>query len=545
MAWQKQKGYDVLVESRASWDSLTIKSMVKEFYDQNDKPGYMLIVGDAEDVPGVMPAKSGSGDKEFMSDVNYVLVGSTFYMPEMAAGRISVSTVEEAWNVVNKILRYERDPIDNEGYYNSYLFCAQFQDSDNDGYADRRFAETAWEMYCYMGDSLGYNVEKIFSDGSHGNVGDPRNWNNKKYSFGKPIPQELRKPNFAWDGDSIDILDALNNGSGKHIVMHRDHGLEEGWGTPRFRNNNVQQVDNGQKNPIIFSLNCLTGTYRYNDCFAEEFIKQEDGALGVVAASRASWSGANDAYAHGLFDAIWSDPGTFMVSPENTDPQIEEHEPIYTIGDVMLHANIRMKECWSDLINFYKLFHWFGDPTMEVRTKNPQNITANHQNQLLLEAKALSVSGLNVSNGYITLYSKKSGDNIYKQKVYGSSANLTWTSNLETGDTLVLTVTSHDYRPYQKKIPVVAIININNNLVSMKNYFKIYLNGKKLFFVNLNKNVSLDIYSVNGRIVYNKFWDRVTKDIRIDIPEVSSGVYFVRMKSGGGVVFKDRVVISR
>ncbi len=528
VTWQRQKGYEVLVESREDWDSLTIKSLVKEFYDTNDKPGYMLIFGDADDVPGTCPAKGGSGEENFMSDINYVLVGSTYYWPEMATGRISVSTAEEGWNAVNKIIRYERDPIDDEAFYNSYLFCAEFQDDNNDGYADRRFAQTAWELFCYLGDTLGYDVEKIFAVRKP--EINPQYWNNGEYSFGQPVPEVLKRPNCSWDGDSTDIFNSINNG--KHIVMHRDHGMELGWGTPKFRVNHVEQLNNGVKTPVVLSLNCLTGTYKHDDCFAEALIKKEDGAVGVLAASRSSWSGANDAYAHGLIDAIWPDPGTYMTCPAHPDPEIEDHEPIYTVGDIMMHGNLRMKACWGNLIDYYKLFHWFGDPTMEARTCNPKSMTASFYNLIHPGAVDFEISKLNIPNGYATLYSKGSDSIVGKVEITGTEATIALTAALILDDTLVLTITSHDYRPVHKDIPVSTGQTKFVNLATGDNHAnKLYVNGRR-FLLPGNKNVGVKVFAVNGRQILSRQWNTVSKDIKIDIPEMSTGVYLVRIQCG-------------
>ncbi len=533
VTWQRQKGYDVLVESKASWDSLTIKALVKNFYDGNDKPGYMLIFGDASDVPGTCPAKSGSDETNFMSDQNYVLVGETYYWPEMATGRISVSTVEEGWNAVNKILRYDRNPIDNESFYNSHLICAEFQDANNDGFADRRFAETAWELFCYLGDTLGYNVEKIFATMKP--TVNPQNWNNGEYSFGQPIPTALKRPNCSWDGDSTDILNSINGG--KHIIMHRDHGMELGWGTPKFRVNHVEQLNNGEKTPIVFSLNCLTGTYKHDDCFAEALIKKEDGAVGVLAASRASWSGANDAYGHGLIDAIWPDPGTFMTCPKHPDPDVEDHEPIYTVGDIMHHGNLRMKLCWGNLIDYYKLFHWFGDPTMEVRTCNPKKMIASFYNLIHPDATEYKISKLNITNGFATLYSKGSDEIVGKVEITGAEATMALSAALTLDDTLVLTITSHDYRPIHIDVPVsTGQTKVIDPTVFNKNSYQLYVNGRR-FQLPGNKRVGVKIYSVNGREIVNRQWDAVSKDIKIAVPEMSTGVYLLRFQCSG----KERV----
>ena len=92
--WQKQKGYDVLITSQNEWDKEQVRSTVKTFWDENDSPEYMLIVGDYEDVP----TDSLDLHHHTFTDVSYVLMdGEEDYFTDMAHGRISVQTEEEAW----------------------------------------------------------------------------------------------------------------------------------------------------------------------------------------------------------------------------------------------------------------------------------------------------------------------------------------------------------------------------------------------------------------------------------------------------------------
>ncbi len=532
--WQRQKGYDVKVESNSSWTSSGITSLVKNFYDTNDKPEYMLIVGDFDDVTPEYYKN------DVWTDVLYVMFdGENDKLADMANGRIPVATEEQAWLVVNKIIKYEKDPISDEDYYKNFLVCSQFEDLDQDGYADKRFTHTAWEMKTYLEgledfDYQGTHLTDVYRDAEN-----PQYWNEGTFSFGGMIPEYLRRPTCTWDDDEEDIRREIDRG--QFLVLHRDHGMITGWGWPGFSTSDINKLQNGEQQPVVFSLNCLTGKFKHEECFSEAFLRMDGGAVGVIAASEISFSGLNDGFCHGLFDAIW--PGTKMSSPEVEDPDIPDHDPIYTLGDVVINGYIHMKESWWIFKDAAVLFHYYGDPTMEIWTKNPADMAATHDDQILFSATNFEITNLNISDGFSTLYSKNTDVVVGKAKVSGTSVTIDLNATISSGDTLILTVRSHDYRPHIVEIPVVEEVSINNQGSIANNSFYFYLNGKKFSAINGNTNINLFIYSVNGRKVYNRSWNKVTKDISLETPKLSSGVYFVKVTNGREVVLRDKLLV--
>ena len=76
------------------------------------------------------------------SDIYYACLQGTDYYPDVAIGRLRVSTETDCTNVVNKILGYDKTPLD-DSYYQHFLSAGYFQDDDNNAYADRWFMETS------------------------------------------------------------------------------------------------------------------------------------------------------------------------------------------------------------------------------------------------------------------------------------------------------------------------------------------------------------------------------------------------------------------
>ena len=102
-----------------------------------------------------------------------------------------------------------------------------------------------------------------------------------------------------------DIIDAINEGTS--IILHRDHGSFQGWGTPSFKSRDLDRIvitDN--QYPIAYSINCASGffdneserglywTMSSSISWAEHFIRNEHGAIGIICSARASGTKLNN-----------------------------------------------------------------------------------------------------------------------------------------------------------------------------------------------------------------------------------------------------------
>lgn len=377
--WKDKTGFKTKILSRSSWNADQVKDSVYSVYQRIDPhPEYLLIVGDDEDVPGKHYTKYyNKTTYTYSTDLYYVCMGgNSDYVPDMAKGRISASTAAEAKVIFDKIMNYQQSPPTNNNFYARGTNCAYFQDradsNDNlDGYAARRFLQTSEEIRDYML-AQDYSVNRIYCTESGAN---PRYYNKGTYGNGEPLPAELLKPTFAWNGNSNNIIQEINNGC--FYVFHRDHGGVDLWGSPRFTQTDILRLQNNNKLPVVFSMNCLTGSFS-DYCFAETFMRhQTGGAVGVFAASCLSYSGYNDALSIGMFDAIWSNPGLTVRfgSGGIFNPNLNEHEDIYPLGKVLNQGLMRMSQTWGVGRYTNELFHYFGDPSMEMYTSIPKSFT--------------------------------------------------------------------------------------------------------------------------------------------------------------------------
>ena len=430
--WKNSKGFmtKVVDTTIAGSTSTEIKQYIQDAYDNWDpRPSYLLLVGDNEFIP---TSSSDTG-----TDLYYATVNGSDYIPDIFHGRIPADTPEEAEIIVQKILTYEQTPPSLSSFYENFVVAAYFQDDEQDGYETRRFVRTSEELRDYLL-TQNYDGERIYVTESYIN---PTHYNNGYYGDGEPLPEELLRPNFPWDGEADDIINAIENGV--FILNHRDHGFEDGWGDPYFDTGHVDALTNGELLPVVFSINCLTGQYDNYECFAEKFLRKEGGgAVAVFAATRVSYSGYNDYLCRGFYDAQWPD----------FDTDIGTDLPMYTLGELMNYGKVYMTQTWGDPWGYedytFELFHVFGDPTMEIWSAEPQdlNVTYTYTGDILEVAVK---SGADPVVGALVCLFQESGF-FMKGKTCPSGRVLLDTTSAEILEEVSLTASYHNYKTYHE-----------------------------------------------------------------------------------------------
>lgn len=457
--WKQQLGYSVEIISRSQWSADSVRQVLKARYQSwTPKPDYFLIIGDHTKVPGMI-LQDPYYLENYATDHYYACMDSpSDYVADMAYGRIASPTLAEAIVSIRKMINYEKNPPANSAFYSNGLNCAYFQDDDTSGYETRCFSRTAEDVRNYML-GQGFKVKRVYSAKSYVS---PTHWNNNFYYNGEPIPDSLKKPVFPWTGATSDIKNELNSADGKLFVFHRDHGFKDitntgnytGWTTPKFDCSDVGTLTNGDKLPVVFSINCYTGKFMFPTCLAQKFLqKTNGGGVGVFAAANMSLSGPNDGLSEGLFDAIWSNPGLvahftgFGADPQGTPTT---HSPIYTMGDVLNQGLMRMVQTWGNDKYTFEIMQYFGDPAMKIWTSQPVVLTANVEDSLHCKDTVYNINSSNCSDCMATLVV----DGVLYSQTQLSSGAGTLHFPAFTGGSAVLTLSKHNYKPFIKNIPL-------------------------------------------------------------------------------------------
>lgn len=350
------QGYLTTVVAAGSWTQAQIKTYIQTAYDTWDPaPSFVLFVGDHGD----LPAYSFNG---MYSDNRYCCVDGTDYMCDIFRGRFTNGT---SWMqiVTDKIMKWEFDPLLDPSFWNTALSAGYFQDDNNDGIADRWFlytCETVRDTYLTL---FGKSVEREYCTNS--THATPWYYRPDLPSAGQQVPSDI-----TWDGNAAGITAAIN--SGVFLVQHRDHGMVDGWADPYYVTSNLSALSNGDKTPVVFSVNCLTGQFSSN-CFSENLFRMQGGAVAVFAAVQVSYSYFNDYLCYGMYHSFNDDfvsPPFVYTSPAGN----------YLAGQALMGGHLEMQAAapfnpygsWQSYAeDEWDLFHVFGDPTMDMRTEVP------------------------------------------------------------------------------------------------------------------------------------------------------------------------------
>lgn len=367
------------------------------------RPSYILLFGDAEWVPTwyveTLTAYYSASDYPYaVGGIPAPPVALGISPPSFAVGRLPVDP-EQAEQVVDKIIAYEKNPPSNPEFYQNASILALFQCcktgdfplggvSDFDlGWDQRTFVETT-EFARNVLLSHGYTAERIYAeyiDPNYSKDPTPRRW-----ADGTDLPPDLApESGFVWfkyesNDAKNEVVSAFN--TGRFLILEVDHGSENGWKSWQISRDNVDGLTNGALLPVVFSMSCSTAFFdnetnpsgnpypsnATETYFAERLIRHASGgAIGLIGATRTSTELPDDVLTRGLFDAVW---------PEGAGNTGQRR-----LGDILNHAKMYLlaqpgegpawETAWHD--NVY-LFHVIGDPTLEMWTAQPGVLTAEH-----------------------------------------------------------------------------------------------------------------------------------------------------------------------
>ncbi len=444
--WKSQQGFSVSEYQSAAWTADSIRLLMKSLYASPTlRPQYLLLFGDTNTVPSMELMAPPPIPEAFSSDLYYTTMDSdTDWVSNFSHGRISVSNATEALNVVNKLIRFQKTPPTSASFYTTMVNCSFFQDDDLNGFDDRRFVQTSEEVRSYLQSNYAKNVLRIYEAPSSAN---PLFWNNDDYSNGNSIPLDLKKPTFEWNGTGSEIVSKIN--AGTFLLLHRDHGYSNasGWAHPQLATPQLSSLTNDSLLPLIFSINCYSGNFRVSESFAERLIRQNAGASGVFAPSYYSYSGNNDAFTLGLYDALFPSPGlvpTFSGTGGNHSPMIPIHPRFNRPGDMLRYATWYMNYTWEPNKYSSEIAHFQGDPAMPIFTEVPLNGSFAHKDSVDCVDSVFLVSGLNASGFLATL----TVDNQVISRCFFQNDTAKLYFLPQYGNSAVLTITKEDYAPY-------------------------------------------------------------------------------------------------
>jgi len=267
--WQNLVGYPTLLVpvSTAGSTAAQIKSYIQSLYDAPEGLTWIILVGDAQQIPSLTGVNEGA-----TCDPCYTKLEGADNRPDAAISRISAQTEADVTVQVDKILDYDRFPDTGSAgaWYGKGFGVAGDDTGGSPSYAD-------WERVEFLRDDLiapAYNFTEF--------------------------DQLYHSPSASQVGASIN--------EGRSLGLYIGHGGETYWVTSGFSVTDINNMlTNADTLPVIWSVACVNGRFDRSggDCFGEAWLKKDGG--GAVsfegATTNESWVPPCDAQ-RGVVDSL-------------------------------------------------------------------------------------------------------------------------------------------------------------------------------------------------------------------------------------------------
>ncbi len=406
--WKLQEGIptEIVDVSGIGNNSTSIKSYIQNYYGANPDLAFVLLVGDAAQV--TTPHTLGGA-----SDPSYSLLTGGDRYPEVIVGRFSAETVAQAETQVQRSIAYEQASLP-AGWFTKGTGIGSDQGTGDDGEYD----------YQHIG-----------------------NIRTKLLNYGYTLVDGIYDP-----GATVSMVtSALNNG--RSIVNYCGHGFETGWTTTGFSNTNVNQLQNDWMLPFIISVACVNGQFEGTTCFAEAWMR---------ATRNGNPTGAIGTYMSSI-NQYWNEP----MDGQDASIDLLVQDVKHTFGGLCYNGSCQMMDDYhSSGGDMFVTWHIFGDPSLLVRTKTPQEMAVQHDGSYQIGQETYGVTVPGVDGALCALYA----DGILYGSAYtdpSGSASIVVDPPPQDPMTLTLTVTAYNKLPYTGQVEVVPPTNANVQFLSL------------------------------------------------------------------------------
>jgi len=415
--WKIRNGYNTEIVSltTAGNNASSIKNYISDYYDTHNLT-FVIIVGDNTQFP--TPTISGNKCDNYFTEI----VGSDSY-PDIFLGKISAETVEQVETQVQRFIEYEQNPTVTS-HFTSFMGLASNQgpgDNNEYDYQHIRNIDNKLLNYTY---TSGYE----FFEGSQGGLD-----NN-----GNPT--------------STMVANGINSGVG--IITYCGHGSTNSWVTSNFSNDHVNALTNIGKLPFIISVACVNGEYEAGTCFAEAWLRatndgQPTGAVGFTGST---------------INQPWDSPMCAQDAMIDLLIGTTPAEQKYTYGGMFFNGMIKMLDVYND-VEVFRTWVLFGDPTLLLRTTEPQELSVSYNEVLPMGIPSVTFSST-TENVRITLM--KDTEIVGTGSIINGELSLSFEEIYVPTDTLHVLASAPNYLPYEGIItfipnegPYVIVGNLN------------------------------------------------------------------------------------
>lgn len=245
------------------------------------------------------------------------------------------------------------------------------------------------------------------------------------------------------------VVAALNDGKG--LFLHAGHAwfTVMGCGDGYMNWDDVDGLTNAAGRPIVYSIGCWPAAFDLTgqECIAERFVRNPDGgAVAFIGNSRYGWGspgnpayGYSDRFMHEFYRVLFI-------------------EGIRNAGACLATAKAAFIP-FSQAENVYRWHQYevnlLGDPEMPIWTDDPATLTVTHPDTVVAGSSVVDVAVWTpqgpVEDALVCLMN---GSDLYARGRTGSEGTLALAVETGAPDSIAITVTAPDCRPYEARLAV-------------------------------------------------------------------------------------------
>ncbi|MCX6830245.1 MAG: C25 family cysteine peptidase, partial [candidate division Zixibacteria bacterium] len=364
IAWKIKKGFNVVTAYTdvIGTTNTAIKSYIQNQYQsgtpQNPAPTFVLLVGDAQQIPPFQ----FSGH---VSDLSFCeFTGDN--IPEIYYGRFSAENTGNLQPQIDKTLEYEKYLMPDPSFLGEVTLVSG---------VDPNYAAT------YGNGQINYGTNYYFNP-AHGIT---------THTWLYPASDA--------SGVAAQVIATVNNGIG--IANYTAHGSHDGWSDPSFTSANAGSLTNAHKYPLMIGNCCVTNTFGTDystPCFGEALLRGANkGAIGYIGASDNSYWDEDYWWGVGYGPVVGAGPTYAQTGLGAYDGLFHDHgEPVtshYVVNDAInFCGNLAVTQSGSSRIAYYwQIYHLMGDPSVATYLHVPTSNAIAHSSTILLPDTSFTV----------------------------------------------------------------------------------------------------------------------------------------------------------
>lgn len=345
--WKTKQGYavNVLTTDVVGTSTTSIKTYLQNLWNSatttNPAASYLIIVGDTPQIPA-WSASTGSGH---VSDLSYVRLQGTDYVPEMYFGRFSATSTTQLQAMIDKTLQYEMYTMPDPSYLSNTVLIAG---------VDATYGPTHGNGQINYGKNNYFGVSTAPNWTPYG----PYNIRNRMYLYP------------ASGSSDAQIISDMSAGLG--YINYTAHGSETTWSDPTVTISNINSLTNANKYFVAVGNCCLTNHFDTSECFGEAITRAANkGAVAYIGGTNSTYWDEDYYWAVGHKPPVTGSGSTYIPNKIGAyDALFHYNNEAFadwasTVGSMTFMGNLAVVASNSSRINYYwEIYSIMGDPSL-------------------------------------------------------------------------------------------------------------------------------------------------------------------------------------